>query len=168
MDFGLDPDQRAVRDSVRKFARAELTPGYLERARSSVFPWDVHRRIADLGVFGLLAGPDHNPLDREDFVAAGLAVEELAYADFNLANAAIPVLLMSSLIHAYGSPRVRAEWLAPLVAGEVYVSFGLTEPGTGSGGAALTTTGGGAGGGRVLGGGETAGATLGPPPGGVG
>jgi cyclohexanecarboxyl-CoA dehydrogenase len=140
MDFGLDPDQRAVRDSVRKFARAELAPGYLERAKSSVFPWDVHRRIADLGVFGLLAGPDHNPLDREDFVAAGLAVEELAYADFNLANAAIPVLLMSSLIQAHGSPRVRQEWLAPLVAGDVYVSFGLTEPETGSDAGAITTT----------------------------
>src|SRR3954463_16245293 len=110
MDFGLDPDQRAVRDSVRKFARAELARGYLERAKSSVFPWDVHRRIADLGVFGLLAGPDHNPLDREDFVAAGLALEQLGSPSFNLARAAIPVLLMSSLIHAHGSPRASGEW----------------------------------------------------------
>jgi cyclohexanecarboxyl-CoA dehydrogenase len=140
MDFGLDPDQRAIRDTVRKFARAELAPGYLDRAKSTVFPWDVHRRIADLGVYGLLAGPDHNPLDREDFVAAGLAVEELAYADFNLANVAIPVLLMSSLIQAHGSPRVRDEWLDPLVSGEVYVSFGLTEPETGSDAGAITTT----------------------------
>jgi cyclohexanecarboxyl-CoA dehydrogenase len=140
VDFGLDPDQLAVRDSVRTFARAELAPGYLTRAKSTVFPWDVHRRIADLGVYGLLAGPEHNPLDREDFVAAGLAIEELAYADFNLANVAIPVLLMSSLIRAHGSPRVKDEWLAPLVAGEVYVAFGLTEPETGSDAAAITTT----------------------------
>jgi alkylation response protein AidB-like acyl-CoA dehydrogenase len=58
MDFRLDPAQLAVRDSVRTFARAELAPGYLTRAKSTVFPWDVHRRIADLGVYGLLAGPD--------------------------------------------------------------------------------------------------------------
>jgi cyclohexanecarboxyl-CoA dehydrogenase len=140
MDFGLDPDQRAVRDSVRKFARAELAAGYLERAKSTMFPWSLHRRIADLGVFGLLAGPDHNPLDREDFVAAGLVIEELAYADFHLANAAIPVLLMSSLIAAHGSARVRGEWLDPLVAGEVYVAFGLTEPETGSDATAIATT----------------------------
>src|SRR4051812_50144202 len=105
MDFGLDPDQLAVRDSVRKFARAELAPGYLERAKSSVFPWDVHRRIADLGVFGLLAGPDHNPLEREDFQATGLAAEELAYADFYLANATIPDLLMTYRIRAHDSAR---------------------------------------------------------------
>lgn len=140
MDFGLDEDQRAIRDTVRSFARAELAAGYLERAKQTTFPWKEHRRIADLGVFGLLAGPDHNPLDREDFVAAGLAVEELAYADFNLGNAAIPVLLMSSLIAAHGSPRVRGEWLDPLVRGEVYVAFGLTEPATGSDATAVTTT----------------------------
>jgi cyclohexanecarboxyl-CoA dehydrogenase len=140
VDFGLDPDQLAVRDSVRTFARAELASGYLERARTPTFPWSLHRRIADLGVFGLLAGPDHNPLDREDFVAAGLAIEELAYADFNLANAAIPVLLMSSLISAHGSARVRSQWLDPLVGGEVYVAFGLTEPETGSDATAISTT----------------------------
>lgn len=140
MDFGLDEDQRAVRDTVRAFARAELAPGYLERAQCTAFPWELHRRVADLGVFGLLAGPEHNPLEREDYVVAGLAIEELAYADFNVANAAIPVLLMSSLIAAHGSARVRAEWLAPLVAGEVYVAFGLTEPATGSDATAITTT----------------------------
>ncbi|MGK5114632.1 acyl-CoA dehydrogenase family protein [Geodermatophilus sp. CPCC 205506] len=140
MDFGLDEDQRAIRDTVRRFARAELADGYLARAKQNAFPWEEHRRIADLGVFGLLAGPGHNPLDREDFVAAGLAVEELAYADFNLGNAAIPVMLMSSLIAAHGSPRVRGEWLDPLVRGEVYVAFGLTEPATGSDATAVTTT----------------------------
>lgn len=139
MDFGLTEDQAAIRDAVRKLARAEIAPGYLERAKQTTFPWEVHRRVADLGVLGLLAGPEHNPLDHEDFVAAGLAVEELAYADFNVANAAIPVLLMSALINAHGSERVRREWLAPLVAGETYVAFGLTEPGSGSDAAALRT-----------------------------
>ena len=72
---------------------ATWRPGYLDRARSTAFPWDAHRRVAQLGVLGLLADSEHNPLDREDHVAAGLAVEELAYADFNVANAVIPVLL---------------------------------------------------------------------------
>src|SRR5438128_2092224 len=113
MDFGLSQDQREIRDAVRKLARAEIAPGYLARAKSTQFPWDIHRRVADLGVLGLLAGPGHNPLDEEDFVAAGLAVEELAYADFNVANAVIPVLLMSALVSTHGSQRVRDRWLEP-------------------------------------------------------
>lgn len=140
MDFGLTEDQSAIRQAVRKLARGEFAAGYLGRAKQTAFPWDVHRRVADLGVLGLLAGPGHNPLDQEDFVAVGLAVEELAYADFNVANAVIPVLLTSALISAHGSPRVQAGWLAPLVAGQTYVAFGLTEPGSGSDAAALRTT----------------------------
>lgn len=139
MDFGLDETQQAVRDSVRSFARSELAPGYVERSRQTDFPWAVHRRVADLGVLGLLAGEEHNPFEEEDFVAAGIAVEELAYADFNVANAVIPVMLMSALIAEHGSSRVREELLDRLVSGRTYVSFGLTEPESGSDAGALRT-----------------------------
>jgi cyclohexanecarboxyl-CoA dehydrogenase len=140
MDFGLSPDQVEVRAAVRGMARRDLAPGYLDRARSTAFPWDAHRRVAQLGVLGLLAGSEHNPLDREDHVAAGLAVEELAYADFNVANAVIPVLLTSSLIARFGTAEMRERWLGRLVAGETYLAFGLTEPHSGSDAAALRTT----------------------------
>jgi cyclohexanecarboxyl-CoA dehydrogenase len=140
VDFEPSADQAALRDSVRKFARAELAPGYLARAKSETFPWDVHRRVASLGAFGLLAGPEHNPLPAEDFVAAGLIIEELAYADFNMANAAIPVMLMSSLIARHASAEARARWLQPIVDGHVYVGLGLTEPDTGSDVTAIRTT----------------------------
>lgn len=139
MYFDPTDEQLVLRDAVQKFARTELAPGYLRRAQSDEFPWELHRRVAALGTFGLLAGPDHNPLPEEDFVAAGLVVEELAYADFNIANAAIPVMLMSSLIARHGDAVLRREWLDPLVAGEVYVALGLTEPDTGSDVTAIRT-----------------------------
>ncbi len=140
MDFGLSPDQIELRDAVRRMARRDLAPGYLERAKSTEFPWEAYRRVARLGLLGLLAGPGHNPLDHEDHLAAGLAVEELAYADFNLANAVIPVLLTSSLIARFGTAQMRERWLARLVGGEAYIAFGLTEPHSGSDAAALRTT----------------------------
>jgi cyclohexanecarboxyl-CoA dehydrogenase len=140
MDFGLSPDQIELRGAVRQMARRDLAPGYLERAKSAGFPWEAYRQVARLGVLGLLAGPGHNPLDHEDHVAAGLAVEELAYADFNLANAVIPVLLTSSLIARYGTAQLKEHWLARLVAGQAYLAFGLTEPHSGSDAAALRTT----------------------------
>ena len=140
MEFGLNEDQEAFRDTVRTFARGKLAPGYLERAKSERFPWDAHREVAALGVFGLLAGGEFSPLDHEDYVAAGLVVEELAYADFNLANAAIPVLLMTSLIARHGQDELRRDWLPGLVGGDTYVALGLTEPGTGSDVTAIRTT----------------------------
>ena len=140
MDFGLSPDQIELRDAVRRMARRDLASGYLERAKSTEFPWEPYRQVARLGVLGLLAGPEHNPLDRQDHVAAGLAVEELAYADFNVANAVIPVLLTSSLIARSGTAQMRERWLGPLVAGQAYLAFGLTESHSGSDAAALRTT----------------------------
>ena len=140
MDFGLSPGQIELRAVVRRMARRDLASGYLERAKSTEFPWEAYRQVARLGVLGLLAGPGHNPLDREDHMAAGLAVEELAYADFNLANAVIPVLLTSSLIARYGTEHMKEHWLARLVAGQTYLAFGLTEPHSGSDAAALRTT----------------------------
>jgi cyclohexanecarboxyl-CoA dehydrogenase len=139
VNFEATGDQAALRTAVREFARAELAPGYLARAKSTRFPWELHRKVAALGTFGLLAGPEHNPLPGEDFVAAGLAVEELAYADFNMANAAIPVMLMSSLIARHGTADTRDRWLRPLVEGECYVALGLTEPDTGSDVTAIRT-----------------------------
>ena len=67
-------------------------------------------------------------------------MEELAYADFNLANAAIPVLLMTALIARHGPDQVREAWLRPLVEGGAYVCLGLTEPGCGSDVTAIATT----------------------------
>ncbi len=86
VDFGLNEDQEAFRAAVRTFAREKLAPGYLQRAKSEWFPWEVHREVAALGVFGLLAGEAFNPLAHEDFVAAGLVVEELAYAQVKTAT----------------------------------------------------------------------------------
>lgn len=137
MDFALTAEQATIRDTVRALARRELAPGYLERATGAAFPWDVHRRIAELGVFGMLAGPEYNLLDDEDYVLAGLVVEELAYGDFNVANAVIPVFLMSSLVARYATPEIRKRRLEPLVSGETYLAFGLTEPHSGSDAAAL-------------------------------
>jgi cyclohexanecarboxyl-CoA dehydrogenase len=140
VEFGLNEDQEAFRATVRAFARDKLAPGYLERAKSERFPWGEYREVAGLGVFGLLAGEEFNPLDREDYVAAGLVVEELAYADFNLANATIPALLMSSLIARHAQDEIRQAWLPRVVGGDSIVALGLTEPGAGSDVTAIRAT----------------------------
>ena len=118
MEFGLNEDQEVFRATVRTFAREKLAPGYLERAKSERFPWSAYREVAGLGVFGLLAGEEFSPLEQEDYVTLGLVVEELAYADFNMANAAIPTLLMSSLIARHGRDEIRRAWLPRLVRGD--------------------------------------------------
>lgn len=140
MNFAPTDEQRAFRDAVRAFARTELAAGYLERAKSTRFPWELHRRIGALGTFGVLSASEHNAAGGADFVIAGLIVEELAYADTNLANAAIIPMFTAALIAEHATPAVRDRLLGPLIAGESYVSFCLTEPGSGSDAGAMRTT----------------------------
>jgi cyclohexanecarboxyl-CoA dehydrogenase len=135
----LTDEQRAVRDVARSFARDRLAPGYLERARVAEFPWDVQRQLGDLGFLGLLAGPEWGAGEEPDFVACGLVMEEIAYADFNVANCILPTLIITSILGAHGSSEQRERWLPPLVAGDGLVALGLTEPGSGSDAAAMQT-----------------------------
>lgn len=139
MDFELNADQSNFRDAVRSFARSELASGYLARAKSANFPWKEYGQLGDLGVLGMLAGPEWSGVD-PDYVATGVAVEELAYADFNIANCAIPTLITTSILTNHAERSVKEQWLPALVAGEKLVALGLTEPDVGSDAAALRTT----------------------------
>jgi cyclohexanecarboxyl-CoA dehydrogenase len=139
MDFGLTEEQQAVRDAVRGFARKHLSSGYLERARRAEFPWEEHRQVAKLGVLGLLAGPEWGGEEKPDYTLCGLAMEELAYADFNVSNCVLPPLIITAILSQHASRRVQEQWIPGLVDGTHMVALGLTEPGSGSDAAAMRT-----------------------------
>lgn len=140
MDFALSEQARALRDVVRTFAVKELAPGYLERARTAAFPWEQHRKVAGLGVLGLLAGPQWGGEEEPDFESCGIVMEELAYADFNVSNCVLPPLIVTSILRDHAPRPMQEEWMPRLVAGETMVALGLTEPGSGSDAAAMRTT----------------------------
>ena len=59
MDWILNEDQRLVRDMVREFVAAEVTPEAAEWDREKSFPEDVFRQLGELGLFGMTAiGPN--------------------------------------------------------------------------------------------------------------
>lgn len=53
MDFNLSDDQRQFGEAVRKFARAELADGALQRANSDEIPKEIARRMAEIGLLGI-------------------------------------------------------------------------------------------------------------------
>ena len=58
MDFSLTDEQKALRDSIVRFARAELNPGVIERDRAGRFPRELWRQCGDMGLLGQPAHPD--------------------------------------------------------------------------------------------------------------
>jgi len=53
LDFDLGEEIDMLRDSVRRFAEAEIAPRAAEIDRSNEFPNDLWRKMGDLGVLGL-------------------------------------------------------------------------------------------------------------------
>jgi cyclohexanecarboxyl-CoA dehydrogenase len=132
----LSDELELWRESVRSFAQAKLAAGYLGRALSDEFPWDIYRLLAAQGLIGIEVGSEYGG-QGADHLAAGLACEEVARADFNIAYMVFSSTLSGSILERY-SP-LASELLPRIVAGELKLCLGLTEPGSGSDAGAMST-----------------------------
>ncbi|HLQ60587.1 MAG TPA: acyl-CoA dehydrogenase family protein [Candidatus Acidoferrales bacterium] len=139
MDFELTPEQAAVRDLCRDFAREVVAPAAPELDREHRFPYDIVRQMGELGLFGLPFSESVGGAGG-DFLAYCLAVEEIARADAGTAiTLEAAVSLGAAPIHDFGSPQQQESLLPDLLAGRRLWAFGLTEPEAGSDAGATRT-----------------------------
>jgi butyryl-CoA dehydrogenase len=136
--FHLDPDQIAVRDMARTFAREKLAPKATEWDEKKHFPIAEMREGAALGMGGIYL--------REDIGGTGLSRLDATLIFEALATGCPAVSAYMSIhnmaawmIDAFGSSAQRAKWLPKLCTMELLASYCLTEPGAGSDAAALRT-----------------------------
>ncbi|HET8977846.1 MAG TPA: acyl-CoA dehydrogenase family protein [Solirubrobacteraceae bacterium] len=132
MDFALDDQTELLQRTVREFAQAEVAPVAEELDRTHSFPYELVRKMAQLGWMGI-------PFPEAVGGAGGtslqyaIAVEELTRAD---SSVAITLCAHTSLgtqpIYLFGSEDQKAQWLPRLCSGEILGAFGLTEPEAGS------------------------------------
>ncbi len=59
MNFDLTDEQRMLRDVVRAFAEKEIKPRAAEIDRTDEFPWDLWKRMAELGMLGMTLPPEY-------------------------------------------------------------------------------------------------------------
>jgi short-chain 2-methylacyl-CoA dehydrogenase len=142
LDFGLElsDDQRALRDTVREFAEAEIGPFAGEWDRTETFPVDVIRKLGALGVMGLPFPEQYGGVGA-GALSMSLALEELARVDSSVAiTVAASVSLGGAPILNFGTEEQKQHWLVPLARGETIGAFASTEPGMGSDVQGLQTT----------------------------
>jgi cyclohexanecarboxyl-CoA dehydrogenase len=133
--FTLPQELEDFRESVRAFARDRLWPGYHARARSTEFPHPVVAELAQHGLCGVNA-PESLGGQGADPLALGIALEQLAWGDFNVSEIAFSGALTIELL---GGEPAFADVVAGVAAGRRHVALGLTEPGAGSDAANLAT-----------------------------
>jgi len=132
VDFSLTPDQIAVRDAAREFARGEVDPIVEEFDETQVFPRDVMNKAGELGFLGIIFPEEYGGagLSYVDYV---LVVTELSKIDPSVGiSVAAHNSLCSNHIYKFGSEEQRRRWLVPLAKGEKIGAWSLTEPGAGS------------------------------------
>src|ERR687898_1378557 len=84
MHFDLTEEQQAIRTLVRDFALGEVRPVAEELDRTKAFPYEVVRKLGELGLMGI-PFPEEVGGAGGDSLAYALAVEELARVDSSVA-----------------------------------------------------------------------------------
>jgi butyryl-CoA dehydrogenase len=132
MNFELNEEQTMIRDMCRAFAEEEIKPRAEEMDRTGEFPYDIVRKMADLGLLGL-PFPEEYGGAGADFLSYCLAIEEIGRGDASVGiTMEAHTSLGSTPFHLFGSEEQKQRYLVPLAQGKQLWSFGLTEPGAGS------------------------------------
>jgi butyryl-CoA dehydrogenase len=132
MDFDLTSDQRAIAALCREFARDEVRPRAEEIDAKAEFPYDLVKKMAELGLMGL-PFPEEYGGAGADTVSYALAVMEIARGDASTGiTLAAHVSLGSTPFYLFGTEEQKQRYLVPLARGEMLWGFGLTEPQAGS------------------------------------
>lgn len=140
MDFELNEEQQAFADSVRRFAEANLRDGSLARAHDPRFPREVAQMLGRQGLMGISFDPEDGG-QGGTLLDSVIAIEQVASvcprsADVVQAGNFGPIRTFVE----YATPEQKQRWLPDLLAGNICISLGMSEPEAGSAVTELKTT----------------------------
>jgi butyryl-CoA dehydrogenase len=140
MLFQLTEDQQMLRDTVRQFAEKEGKPSAAERDEHAIWPTELVKQMADLGLMGIAVSEEYGGAGL-DYLSYVLVMEELSRVDASLGVIiSVNNSLVCNGIEKFGTEEQKRELLMPLAQGRALGAFSLSEPGAGSDAASQKTT----------------------------
>ncbi|MEW1772270.1 acyl-CoA dehydrogenase family protein [Streptomyces sp. NPDC086777] len=140
IDDLLEPEDLAVRETVRSWAADRVLPFVAEWYESGELPGirELAKELGSIGALGMsLSGYG---CAGASAVQYGLACLELEAADSGIRSlVSVQGSLAMYAVHRFGSEEQKQRWLPAMAAGDVIGCFGLTEPDHGSDPAAMRT-----------------------------
>lgn len=129
------PEYQEFAAWVRDFA-APYAGGYLARANSDEFPWELTSKMAAQGLTGLGVSEEKGGQGKLGETISkthlGIAHEELAYADFYLSQIAYTTGVTGPLLDRFLPAEAGDDWVRGITEGRHIIALALTEPGSGS------------------------------------
>jgi alkylation response protein AidB-like acyl-CoA dehydrogenase len=139
MNFELTEAQRMLQEMVREFSEKEIKPRAAGIDRTDEFPWDLWKRMAELGILSMTLPPEYGGSGM-DIVSWAIAQEEMARAAVVVADIQLLSTLMQNMILKNGTEAQKQKYLPALASGEKIAIIAQTEPGAGSDVAGIQTT----------------------------
>lgn len=140
IDDLLEPEDVAVRETVRRWAADRVLPYVAEWYESGELPGirELAKELGSIGALGMSL--EGYGCAGASAVQYGLACLELEAADSGIRSlVSVQGSLAMYAVHRFGSEEQKQRWLPGMAAGDVIGCFGLTEPDHGSDPASMRT-----------------------------
>lgn len=138
IDFSLTEEQRALQETVRRFAINEVRPiaEKLDRSHDpgKNFPVELIKKGMELG-FGTVLIPEKYGGLGGSLIDFTLVTEELSYGDIGIADVFLVIMALSRLINVGGNEGQKEKWLRAICddkTGTFILGGPMTEPSGGS------------------------------------
>ena len=138
MDFSLTEESDAIFDMARAFGQEHIAPFARDWEAQGTIPKDLWGKLSELGFGGLYV--------REESGGAGLSRLDatLIFEALSMSCPSVAAFLSihnmcAAMIDKFGSEQMHAQLLPRVVGLDCFMSYCLTEPGSGSDAAALKT-----------------------------
>jgi len=132
VNFDLAEDHRLLEQSIREWTGREVSPRIHDLDRAHRFDRGILPQMASLGLLGISVPSEYGGAGM-DYIALGLASEELEYVDTSLrVILSVHTGLNSLTLLSWGTEDQKRRYLVPQAQGTTIASYGLTEPSAGS------------------------------------
>lgn len=134
-------EHEELRRSTRRFIDTEINPYVDEWEKAEIFPAkELFKKLGAAGFLGITKPTDYGGMGL-DYSYGMTFTEELGHVTCGGVPMAIGVQtdMATPALAVYGSDELKAEFLAPSIAGEKVACIGVSEPGAGSDVAGIRT-----------------------------
>ena len=131
MNFELTPEQVEIQNLASEFADREIAPVAEQLDREAKFPYELYRKLGDLGIPALPFAEEYGGMGLGTFEMA-LAIEQIAKRDQTLAVTMMVSVSAGLIIQRFGTAEQKARYLPDIIKGRALGALAGTEADAGS------------------------------------